>query len=99
MGFAIGLCAVLGLVATGLAYFPFRRRPWISPVAGILVFGASLAWFLTPVCVAVTEEEQANFDPPIATRSQTGMIGQQIFQQRDGRWFHCKVRITRQMFF
>jgi hypothetical protein len=48
MSFVIGLCMVLGLVAGGLAYLLFRRRVWIPPAVGVLVFSASAAWFLTP---------------------------------------------------
>lgn len=99
MSFVIGLCMVLGLVAFGLAYLLFRRRAWIPPAAGILVFAGCLAWFLSPVCVAIPDQDLARFNPPIDGRTETGMVGQRYFQQRDGAWFHCKVRIARQLFF
>ncbi len=99
MSFVIGLCIILGVVAGGLAYPFFRQRVWIPLAVGILVFAGCIAWFLTPVCVAIPDEELANFNPPIDTRTDTGMIGQRYFQQRDEIWFHCKVRIARQMFF
>ncbi len=99
MSFVIGLCIVLGAVAGGLAYLLFRRRVWIPPVVGVLVFFGSAAWFLTPVCVAIPDEDLAGFSPPIDTRTETGMIGQRYFQQRNGVWFHCKARIARQLFF
>jgi hypothetical protein len=99
MSFVIGLCMVLGLVAGGLAYLLFRRRVWIPPAVGVLVFAGSLVWFLTPVCVAIPADDLARFNPPIETRTDTGMVGQRYFQQRDGAWFHCKARIARQLFF
>lgn len=99
MSFVIGLCAVLGLVAGGVAYLLFRRRLRSPLAASILVFAGGLVWFLTPVCVAIPDEELATFNPPIDTRTATGMAGIRSFQERDGAWFHCKARIARQLFF
>jgi hypothetical protein len=99
MSFVIGLCAVLGLGAGGLTYLLFRRRAWIPLAAGALVFAGCLIWFLSPVCVAIPDEELASFNPPIDTRTDTGMAGIRYFQERDGAWFHCKARIARQLFF
>jgi hypothetical protein len=99
MSFVITLFLFLGLVAAGLAYLLFRRRVWVPIAVGFLVFAAGLVWALMPVCRPVAEEDVANFDPPIETRTETGMIGQRYFQQRDRTWFHCKVRIARELFF
>ncbi len=99
MSFVSGICIVLGVLAGAGTHLLFRRRMWISLTTGLAVIAASLAWFLSPVCIAIAQEDLANFDPPIETRTETGMIGQRYFQQRDGVWYHCKVRIARQLFF
>ena len=99
MSFVIGLSIVPAIVAGGLAWLLFRRRVWIPLAVGILVFAGCIAWFLTPLCIAIPDEDLARFDPPIETRTDTGMIGQRYFQQRDGAWYHCKARIARRMFF
>ena len=99
MSFVVGLCALLGLVSGVIVYLLFRRRTWLSLVAAGLVFAGSLAWFLSPVCRPIADQDLARFDPPIETRTATGMAGQRYFQQRDGAWFQCKARIARQLFF
>jgi len=99
MSFVIGLCIVLGTVAFGLVYLVCRRRLWIPLAVGAFIATGAAVWFLTPVCVLIPDEDLARFDPPIETRTETGMVGQRYFQKRDGRWFHCKVRIARQFFF
>jgi len=99
MSLVVSLCIILGLVAGATAYLLFRRRMLIPLAVGALVFAGSLVWFLTPVCVAIPDEDLSRFKPPIDARTDTGMIGQPYFQQRDGVWFHCKVRIARLMFF
>jgi len=71
-----------------------RRRP-----PPLLAFTASFAWLLHPVCVAIPPEDLANFSPPIETRTDTDMIGERVFRQRDGGWFQCKPWIARAMFF
>ena len=99
MSFVIGLCVILALVVGGFSYLLFRRRVWIALIVGIVVFFGYLSWFLTPICVAIPDGDLANFKPPIDTRTETGMVGQRYFQKHDGGWFHCKVRIARQLFF
>lgn len=99
MSFVIGLCFAVGLFAGGTVLLFFRQRIWVPLAASIIVFAGCLSWFLTPICVAILEEDLANFSPPISTRTQTGMVGQRYFQLRNGVWFHCKVRIARQLFF
>ena len=95
----VSLCIILSSIAGAAAYLLFRRRMRIPLAIGALAFAGSLAWFLTPVCVAIPDEDLSGFKPPIDARTDTGMIGQPYFQQREGVWFHCKVRIVRQMFF
>ena len=99
MGFVILLCLVLGLCAGALVFLFYQRRLWVCWAAGMIVFAVCLAWFLSPVCVPISEEDVARFSPPIETRTQKGMIGQRYFQQREGKWQHCKVRISRLLYF
>ena len=99
MSFVIGLCVILGFVVGAFAYLLFRQRAWIPLTAGIIVFFGCLTWFLTPVCVAILEEDLATFKPPINMRTETGLLGQRYFQKRDEGWFQCKARIARQLFF
>lgn len=98
MGFVIVLSAILGVVVFAVSYPFTRRRRWIAPALGLLLFVGSLAWFLTPLCVPMSPEDIARSDPPIETRTDTGMLGQRYFQEIDGVWAHCKVRIARQIF-
>jgi len=99
MSLVVGFCIIFGLVAGGTAFLFFRKRIWVPLALGILVCTGCLVWFLTPVCVPIREADLARFSPPISTRTETGMIGQLYFQRRNGVWFHCKVRIARQLFF
>ena len=66
---------------------------------GLAVFAGGAVWLLMPVCVVIAPEDVAGFDPPIETRTQTGLIGQRYFQERGGRWYQCKARIARALFF
>lgn len=99
MGFVIILCLALGLCAGGLVLLFYRRQPWVSLATGLIVFAVCLVWSLSPVCVPVSEEDLARFSPPVGSRTQRGMVGQRYFQRHQGRWFHCRVRIARLMFF
>ena len=99
MSFVIILCLILGLIAGGLTALLARRRAWLSIAVGVIAAAGALVWLLTPVCVAIPDEDLADFDPPIDTRTETGMIGQRYFQQRSGTWYQCKVRIARELFF
>ena len=99
MSLVFTLCITLGIAVGGLGFLLFRRRAWVWLVLGALISVGSAVWFLTPVCVAIPNSELGNFDPPIDARTDTGLIGQRYFQKRDGVWFHCKVRIARQLFF
>lgn len=99
MGFVIILCLVLGLCAGALVFLVYRRRLWVPLATGMIVFAGCLVWFLSPVCVPISEADVARFSPPIETRTQKGMTGQRFFQRREGKWQHCKVRISRLMYF
>lgn len=99
MSFVILLCLVLGLAAGGLVFPFYRRRRWVALATGMIVFAGCLVWSLSPVCVPLSQEDVARFSPPVGTRTDTGMVGQRYFQQHEGRWYHCKVRIARLMFF
>lgn len=99
MSFVITIAVLFAALVSGIGFLVFRRHPWTVGIAGGVTLLALLVWFLHPVCRAIPEEEIANFDPPIDTRTATNMIGQPVFQKRDGRWFHCKSWIARQLFF
>jgi hypothetical protein len=99
MSFVVGLCIILGAVAGTLAWLLSRRRLWVPLAVSALVFTGCLAWFLRPVCTTIPDEDLANFQPPIGTRTETGLAGQRYFQQRDGVWFHCKTWIARELLF
>lgn len=95
MSFFLGACFLIVLVIGGVAYLMFRRRRWVAlGVAGASLVGL-LAWFLHPVCAPLTPDVVALISPSIEARTETGLIGQRIFQQRDGGWYHCKVWIAR----
>jgi hypothetical protein len=53
---------------------------------------------LRPVCVPLSEEDVARFDPPIETRGDRDLY-LSVFQQRNGRWHQCKTWLSRQLFF
>ena len=99
MSFVVALALVLAAIVRGVCLLLFRRRRWLALAAGAVVLLGQLAWYLHPVCRPIDEADLASFDPPIEARSETGMIGQRYFQQRDGRWQHCKTWIARQFFF
>lgn len=99
MSFVVGLGLVFAGIVGGLAYLLLRRRAWLSLGAAALVLGAWLAWSLHPVCVPIPEEDLPSFRPPIESRTETGLAGQRYFQQREGRWYHCKAWIARALFF
>jgi len=97
--FVAGIALVIAALAGVGARLSLRRHRWAPPVAAVLAFAGSLAWLLHPVCVAIPPEDLASFSPPIETRTDTDMIGERVFQQRDGGWFQCKPWIARAMFF
>ena len=90
--FFAGLVAAAGLLA-------FRGRPWIGGLAGALTLATLLYWCLRPDCRPIPAEDLAGFDPPIETRTETGMIGQRLFRQQDGQWLHCKTWVARRFFY
>ncbi len=99
MSFVLGVCLLIAVLVGGIAYLLFRRRRWLALTAGSVTFAAILAWFLHPACVPLAAGDIALFNPPIETRTETGMIGQRVFQQQDDTWFQCKVWIARALFF
>jgi len=68
-------------------------------VLGIVAMAALVVGYaLWPVCVPLSAEDTASFQPPIAERTDTMLWGR-IFQQRSGQWYQCKTRISRAFFF
>ena len=99
MSFVIAILIFIAALVAAAGLLAFRGRPWIGGLAGALTLAALLFWCLRPVCQAIPEDDLTNFDPPIETRTDTGMIGQRLFRQQDGRWLHCKTWVARQFFF
>ncbi len=99
MSFVIAILIFIAALVAAVFLLAFRGRPWIGGLAGTATLAVLLFWCLRPDCRVIPEEDLANFDPPIETRTDTGMIGQRIFQQKDGGWYHCKTWIARQFFF
>jgi len=68
----------------------------------LLAIGAVAAlatgYALVPVCVPLSAEDVASFQPPLAERDDRMLFGR-IFQQRSGQWYQCKTRIARAFFF
>jgi len=99
MSVVVGLCLIIAVIAGGAVSLLLRRRAW----AGLAILGTilagGLAWLLHPVCVVIPDAELADFDPPIETRTDTGLIGQRYFQRRGSDWYHCKTWIERAFFF
>lgn len=64
----------------------------------LLSMVALIAFALWPVCVVLSAEDLAGFQPPIQERSDQDFY-LRIFQQRSGQWCQCKTRISRALFF
>ena len=71
-------------------------RRWALGV--VLLAGAMGYCTFRPVCVPISTEEVARWDPPIETRTDRDFY-LKIFQRRDGQWYQCKTWISREMFF
>lgn len=99
MSFVVTLAFVLAAVVSGVALLLFRRRRWVALVAGAVTLVGALGWFLHPVCKSIPTQNIATFNPPIETRTETGMIGQRYFQRKGDGWVHCKTWIAREFFF
>jgi hypothetical protein len=97
--FVVGLGLVIAAIVGAATLLVSRRRTWLVLAIGGAAFVGSLAWFLHPVCVVIPGTDLASFNPPIETRTDTGMIGEHTFQQRNGSWYQCKTWIARAMFF
>jgi len=64
-----------------------------------LVFAVGVSYCtVRPVCVPLSREDVARFDPPIEERDARDFY-LVVFQQRDGQWHQCKTWISRQLFF
>ena len=59
-----------------------------------LVLGA-----LRPVCRPLSDDDLAQFNVPIAQRTDRDMYYLPVFQQHEGRWHHCKTWLSRKLFF
>jgi hypothetical protein len=68
---------------------------WIAILA--VAVGVSYCSF-RPVCVPLSSEDVARFDPPIERRDDRNFYIT-VFQQRDGQWHQCKPWLARQFFF
>jgi hypothetical protein len=67
---------------------------WVALAA--LVIAA--CWALRPVCVPLSPDDLARFEPPIEQRSDRDLY-LRVFQLRDGQWHQCKTWLSRQFFF
>lgn len=72
----------------------------MSRAAGMVLFVVCLitGYALWPVCVPLSSEQVAAFQPPITERTDSFLFGR-VFQQREGQWHQCKTRIARALFF
>jgi hypothetical protein len=69
-----------------------------SALIVVLGFAIVIVYLLWPVCLPLTNEEVASFQPPINQRSDWDMYFQ-VFQQQNGQWCQCKTRLSRVFFF
>lgn len=60
---------------------------------------AIAAGALRPVCRPLSAEDLSRLEMPIEQRTDRDMYYLPVFQQRDGRWYHCKTWLSRQLFF
>jgi drug/metabolite transporter (DMT)-like permease len=69
-------------------------------VVGLVAMSVAtvLAYAVWPVCVAIPAETIADFNQPIALRSDMQLFGK-VFQEHAGQWYQCKSRISRAFFF
>jgi len=57
-----------------------------------------VGWAMSPVCVPIDEAALADFNVPIEQRTDRDFY-LKVFQRRDGRWYQCKTRLSRALFF
>ncbi|OLC77306.1 MAG: hypothetical protein AUH72_17650 [Acidobacteria bacterium 13_1_40CM_4_65_8] len=67
-------------------------------VVGVIVVALLVMVLLQPVCVPLSNDDLKSFNVPIEQRTDRD-IYLRVFQQRDGRWYQCKTRLSRLMFF
>jgi hypothetical protein len=65
-------------------------------ILAVIALGTGHA--LWPVCVPLSAEQIASFQPPIAERNDEMLWGR-MFRQREGQWYQCKTHIDRAGFF
>jgi hypothetical protein len=74
-----------------------RRTVLLTVVAAAAAAGLA-AYGLAPVCEPLSGEQTGLMRPRPAERSDRDLY-LQVYQQRDGRWFECKTRLSRLFFF
>lgn len=67
-------------------------------VALLVLATAVVGGALRPVCVALPAETLAQFNVPIAQRTDRDFYVK-VCQLRDRRWHQCKTWLSRQLFF
>jgi hypothetical protein len=71
--------------------------PRLVLIVGTLLV-AVVGFGLTPVCVPISAQEAAAFQPPIEERTDKDFY-LRVFQRRNGQWVQCKTRVSRAFFF
>jgi hypothetical protein len=66
-------------------------------VLAVVVMGLG-ALVLRPVCVAISDDELAQFTAPIEQRTDRDFY-LKVFQFRGGQWHQCKTWLSRELFF
>jgi hypothetical protein len=64
----------------------------------VMIAFAAMVFAFRPVCVPIPQEALLQFNDPIEQRSDRDFYVK-VFQQRDGRWHHCKTWVSRRLFF
>lgn len=75
---------------TGLTRVP----PWLVAAVGVLIIIGVLVYALLPLCEPIPEETIANFNPPIEERQDRDVLTK-VFQEKDGQWYYCTSRFSR----
>jgi hypothetical protein len=72
-------------------------RPRIQVALGLaLCIGLFVLWVLSPVCVPIPDDDLLLFEEShsLEERAARG----EPFEQKDGRWYQCKLRLARAFF-
>jgi len=67
-------------------------------VVGAIVIAILAIVLLQPVCVPLSDDDLKSFNVPIEQRTDRD-IYLRVFQRQNGRWYHCKTRLSRLFFF